>query len=205
MPKTSSIDMAIKAASELTNALKSPAPASPFHSFGDSTLAALDKLATIFEQAVTTEPTRVGKPPAKKQEPTKICRPSLMVKIQELTQQPRVEKVPDKNLHLIPLDEDDIVTNFQNRDYGTQKSVPAAKHTTNIQPTLIPNDMPRHKYNTRSDVGYANAVAILQRNEEILRNSPNQYIHHILHPETGNKCGYNQLVNNKVPGQSPSK
>ena len=50
MPKTSSVDMAIKAASELTHALQHPVPLSPFHKFGDSTLAALEKLATIFRR-----------------------------------------------------------------------------------------------------------------------------------------------------------
>ena len=59
MPKTSSNDMAIKAASELTNALKNPASIVPFHNFGYSTLAALHKLETTFEKAVNTEPTRV--------------------------------------------------------------------------------------------------------------------------------------------------
>ena len=69
MPKTSSVDMAIKAASELTHALQHPAPSSPFHKFDDSTLAALDKLATIFEKAVATEPKRVNKKAAINQEP----------------------------------------------------------------------------------------------------------------------------------------
>ena len=91
MPKTSSIDKAIKSASELTHALQHPAPASPFHKFGDS--ATLDKLATIFEKAVATEPTKVDKKAAKKQEPISTCIPSSSRKIQTLTTQPsRVEK-----------------------------------------------------------------------------------------------------------------
>ena len=52
MPKTSSTDMAIKAASELTHALQNPIPASPFHKFGDETLRALDLLGEIFSKSL---------------------------------------------------------------------------------------------------------------------------------------------------------
>ena len=77
----------------------------------------LTELATIFEKAVATEPTRMGEKAAKKQESI-ISIPSTTFKIQSVTTQPpRVEKVPDNNLHLIPLDEDDITTVYQNRGY----------------------------------------------------------------------------------------
>ena len=99
------------------------------------------------------------------------------------------------------MDEDDIITDFQNRGYGTRKSRPS-ENILNVLPTLIANDMPRHKYNTMSGVGYASTVIILKRNEDILKDATH-YINHILHPEIGKKCGYNQLVNDRVPGQSP--
>ena len=111
--KTSSVDMAIKIASELTHALQNPASASSFHKFGDSTLAALEKLATIFEKAVATEPTRVGEKEAKKQQPTKISIPSSTRKIQAVTTQPpRVAKIPDKHVHIILVNEHSIITDF---------------------------------------------------------------------------------------------
>ena len=94
-----------------------------------------------------------------------------------------------------------MITDFQDKGYGTQQR--PSKNAPNVQSTLVPNDMPRHKHNIRSGAGYANVVAILQRNEDILKNTTH-YIHHILHSEIGKKCGYNQLFNNKIPGQSPA-
>ena len=55
MLKTSSTDMATKAAAELTYALQNPTPASPFHKFGDETLRALDKLGEIFSKSYPTK------------------------------------------------------------------------------------------------------------------------------------------------------
>ena len=42
IPKTHSIDMAIKSASELTHALQNPTPTSPFHNFRGNIVVALD-------------------------------------------------------------------------------------------------------------------------------------------------------------------
>ena len=53
MPKTLSIDMAIKVAAELTYILKNPASTSPFHKFSDNTLVALDTLEGIFQKCTT--------------------------------------------------------------------------------------------------------------------------------------------------------
>ena len=52
MPKTSSTDMEIKAASELTHALQNPTLASPFHKLGDQILRALDLLGEIFSKSL---------------------------------------------------------------------------------------------------------------------------------------------------------
>ena len=51
MPKTSSIDMTIKAAAELTYILQNPTLSSPFHKFGDETLRDLEKLGEIFSKS----------------------------------------------------------------------------------------------------------------------------------------------------------
>ena len=78
-------------------------------------------------------------------------------------------------------------------------------HTPYIEPALIPNDIQQHQYSIKSAAEYANTVAQLIRNRDLGINREGQYINHILHHKKGRKCGYNQLVNNKIPGQSPAK
>ena len=51
MPKTSSADVALRAAHALVQALKHPSPAAPFATLGQAQLQALDQLAHIFDTA----------------------------------------------------------------------------------------------------------------------------------------------------------
>ena len=76
MPKTSSTDMAIKAAAELTYALRNPSTASPFHKFGDGILRALEKLGEIFSKS---HPTKEDKEKQKspKQLPLTVAAPRV--------------------------------------------------------------------------------------------------------------------------------
>jgi hypothetical protein len=61
MPKTASIDAVLAAARELTEALRNPAPATPFAGIDDTKLAALHKLAAIFQPPTTNnEPSNEG-------------------------------------------------------------------------------------------------------------------------------------------------
>ena len=91
MPKSSSTDMAIISAAELTHALKNPAPASPFRKFGDNTLAALDTLAEIFQKYTTP-----------KVENTTVAKTTPQAKLNNSdpdhnsTQLPRVQKAHNK-------------------------------------------------------------------------------------------------------------
>ena len=71
MPTTSSTDMAIMAAKELAHALKHPEPATPFHNFGDETLAALEKLSNIFNEHLD-EPQRVEQVQQTEQTPPRV-------------------------------------------------------------------------------------------------------------------------------------
>jgi hypothetical protein len=56
MPRTSSADAATKAASNLIHALQNPAPAAPFAALGDRQQQALEQLANIFANSVSTTP-----------------------------------------------------------------------------------------------------------------------------------------------------
>ena len=56
MPKTASIDAVLAAARELIDALRNPAPATPFAGIDDTKLAALHKLATIFQPPANDVP-----------------------------------------------------------------------------------------------------------------------------------------------------
>ena len=62
MPKTASIDAILAAARELSSALQNPAPATPFAGIDDIKLAALQKLAKIFQPPTANEepPTEVA-------------------------------------------------------------------------------------------------------------------------------------------------
>ena len=55
MLATFSTDRVIKAAEELVVALSNQAPAAPFHTFGDSTLEALQQLSNIFSILSTSK------------------------------------------------------------------------------------------------------------------------------------------------------
>ena len=91
MPKTSPTDMAIKAAAELTHALKNPTPASPFHKFGDEALRALDLLGEIFSKRL----------PIKEE----ITKQQSTTSHTETITAPRVEITPPKldNIHKQPI------------------------------------------------------------------------------------------------------
>ena len=93
MPKTSSTDMAIKAAAELTHTLQNPTPASPFHKFGDETLRALDLLREIFSKSL----------PIKEE----ITNQQSTTSHTETITAPRVKKTPPKldNIHKQPIEE----------------------------------------------------------------------------------------------------
>jgi hypothetical protein len=56
MPRTSSADAATKAASNLIHALQNPAPAAPFAGLGNRQQQALEQLANIFANSVSTTP-----------------------------------------------------------------------------------------------------------------------------------------------------
>jgi hypothetical protein len=75
MPVTSSSELAIKAAEDLTHILRNPAPASPFHKFGTETSIALAKLADIFSQLQPKVPTLKQLP--QQQQSTKPIRAPL--------------------------------------------------------------------------------------------------------------------------------
>ena len=55
MPRLSSTDAAMRAASDLTAALQNPAPAAPFLEFGTATSQALKTLAGIFSTQISTD------------------------------------------------------------------------------------------------------------------------------------------------------
>ena len=64
MPATSSADLAIETAKDLTHILRNPAPATPFEHYGTETSIALAKLADIFNQLKPIQtPRQQTKPP----------------------------------------------------------------------------------------------------------------------------------------------
>ena len=65
MPRLSSVDRAIRAATELTHALRNPAPAAPFAKLSDVHNDALDQLATIFNSTIAPNQTQAVPIPAK--------------------------------------------------------------------------------------------------------------------------------------------
>ena len=63
-------------------------------------------------------------------------------------------KNPTSKLHITPLDKEEIIAVFQNRENGTPNLVPLKYSTPDIVPTLIPDDILHYRYNTRSIIGY---------------------------------------------------
>lgn len=109
MPKTSSIDAASAAATDLINALRNPTPASPLAGIDPTKLSALRELAVIFQSSTTPSlppPTATATTPNVPPTPptTPIAPPSTIEKLRSIAQQapsptispPRVNKpVPD--------------------------------------------------------------------------------------------------------------
>jgi hypothetical protein len=82
MPRTSSADAATKAASSLIHALQNPAPAAPFAALGDRQQQALEQLANIFANSISTTPAspRVAKNfPILRQQSPRVPEPSPRV------------------------------------------------------------------------------------------------------------------------------
>ena len=59
MPNVSAHDAAIYAANDLIMALTKPQPTNSFISIGEDQIAALQKLATIFQTSIDTIPTKM--------------------------------------------------------------------------------------------------------------------------------------------------
>jgi hypothetical protein len=58
----SSTDLILKAAQDMTDALKHPHPAVPFATIGDNTIAALEKLSEIFTKKFKKQEKRTPPP-----------------------------------------------------------------------------------------------------------------------------------------------
>ena len=95
LPKSSSADMATRAALDLVEALKNPAPAAPFASLGSEQLQAIRKLSDIFSSSLqpkaTTQPTA---PPPR--QPVQLHRilPDIVPPAQPRRVAPRLPPLP---------------------------------------------------------------------------------------------------------------
>ena len=110
VPFASSADRAAQAATELTEALRNPAPAAPFSQVGDRQLAALDELAEIFQtqthparaprvdkQPSAASPRVLPSPPPREEAPTaRVAPPARVATPAQTAPPPRVTPVPEK-------------------------------------------------------------------------------------------------------------
>ena len=134
-PRISSKDAATHAAADLTHALLNPTPNSPLTTLGDKQIAALRKLAEIFNKA---SPPQVKSPPMEHTPETTLDTahaPPLRVEPDgDITFQPgRAPRRPPQRVpHIIP-------------DYT--KSMPPAAEKKSEETHRIPT---HHRYNTRA-------------------------------------------------------